>query len=154
MSHKSINASLGRFAAELGLSRDELRRVLSQAGVQPAAIRGRYPVYRLADVYRTLVAQLDVENLNPHARLALARAIQVEDAIRRARGETVAAGDMATEISRCFKLTVQFAGTLPDILQRDAGLRGKQLEHVEKALDRFRIALYEAVKNGDEPDDE
>ena len=51
---RGIVDTLPAFAAELGLTRDVLRRMVSEAGVQPVGGTAKRPVYALRDIYRAL----------------------------------------------------------------------------------------------------
>ncbi len=76
MRKETVNQAIGTFAAEFGLTRDVLRRIITEARVRSVGKRSGHPVYRLKDVYNAVVKEQDVDTMNPHARLALARAVQ------------------------------------------------------------------------------
>lgn len=54
------------------------------------------------------------------------------------------------EVSRVFKAIATGLETLPDMLERDAGLDGHQLAPVFKVVDQLREQLYLAVAGDDE----
>jgi len=142
---RAIEHSLGALAAEFGMTRDVLRRVVSEAGVSPTGKRGGHPIYRLRDVFVAITKQSDGEHMNPHARFALARAIKTEDEIKTARRELVASHDVEQEVGRIFKIVVQGFETAADNLERDVGLSAKQAARLEKHFDEYRERLYRAV---------
>lgn len=144
-----VTLSLGILAAEFGMSRDVLRRVLSEAAVSPAAKKGGHPVYRLRDVYRAIQRQSDVEQLTPHARLALAKAVLAEDEIRVRRGELLERFEVEQEQARILRCVALFADTLPDVVERDVGLSAGQITRIERALDQMRESLHKALTDED-----
>jgi len=142
---RAIEHSLGALAAEFGMTRDVLRRVVSEAGVSPTGKRGGHPIYRLRDVFVAITKQSDGEHMNPHARFALARAIKTEDEIKTARRELVAAHDVEQTFGRLFKLCAQAFDTATDNLERDVGLSAKQAARLERHFDECRDRLREEV---------
>lgn len=140
---------LGTLAREFGFSRDVLRRVIAERSVAPAGRRGGHPIYRLADVFRAVAADGDPEQMSPHARLALARAIHTEDQIRARRRELLERTDVEQEMAAMLKVTAECFDTLPDILERDCGLAPAVLERVEASLDRAREELYQRLTEDD-----
>lgn len=74
------------------------------------------------------------------------REIQIQD------GELILVADFDIEFSRLVKLTAGALETLPDLLERDAGLKGRQLAPVFKTIDGLRETLYLALTNREKPD--
>ena len=145
MKQTSLDLPLGRLAAEFGMSRDILRRVLAESAVGPVGQRGGHPVYRLADAHRAVIAQSSPGELNPHSRLALARAIQTEDAIRARRRELLERADAEAEMAGIIKAAVQFAESLPDVMERDCNLTPAQVARMESLIDALREELYQRL---------
>ena len=127
MANDTLTAPLGTFAAELGMTRDVLRRILAEASVAPIGKRGGHPVYALRDVFQAVMAQHSPEELNPHARLALARALKAEDELRMRRGDLITRDDMRDTMAAAIKPMRQTLEVLPDVLERDAGLTPSQV---------------------------
>lgn len=67
------------------------------------------------------------------------REIQVDDS------ELIPSADFDTEYSRLVKLTAAAMETLPDLLERDGGLSGKQLAPVFRVIDGLRETLFLAL---------
>src|SRR3990167_864546 len=141
MAKDTLTATLGEFAAALSMTRDVLRRILAEAGVAPIGKRGGHPVYALRDVFHAVMAQHSPEELNPHARLALARALKAEDELRTRRGELFVRDDVREVFASAIKPVRQTIEVLPDILERDAGLTAAQVVACERALDALRETL-------------
>ena len=87
--------------------------------------------------------------MNPHARYALARAIETEDRIRRTRGELVPALEVEQTYGRLFKLTVLALETAIDGLERSEALTASQVAFLERHFDRVRIDLAAEIRDGE-----
>lgn len=147
----TVELPLGTLAQEFSLSRDVLRRLLAEAGVTPSGKRSGHPVYRLRDVLQAVQRGQQTEQMSPYARHALAKALLAEDEIRLRRGELLERHDVEQEQARILRLVALNRDTLPDILERDAGLSAAQVAIVERVLDREREELYRALRGDDEP---
>jgi hypothetical protein len=141
--------AVGVLSREFGLSRDVLRRILSEQSVAPAGQRGGHPVYRLADAFRAVVADGDPDRMSPHARLALARAIFTEDQIRHRRGELLERVDVEQEMAGMVKVVCQTFDALPDLIERDCGATPAVLSKMESCLDKARERLYQRLASAD-----
>jgi hypothetical protein len=150
--------SLGTWAAELGVSRDVFRRVLSEAGIQPAGKKSGHPVYRGRDVIAAWITHVnggderDPDKLPPMERRAHYQAEHEKLRLQVERGELVPAIEVEQGHGQIFAIVTQAFDTLPDVLERDAGLSPLQLARVEKHLDELREALYQRLAD-DETDD-
>lgn len=149
MSRDSVNQAIGTFATEFGMTRDVLRRILSEARVRPVDKRAGHPVYRLRDVYNAIAREQDPEALSPHARLARARAIETEDRIRAKRQELVEASDVERQFAVVFQSVNRAFDNAIDGLERDLELAPEAVEFLEKHFDRVREQLAQELKNGD-----
>lgn len=150
-----ISFSLGTWAAEAGVSRDVLRRILSERGVQPSGKRGGHPIYRARDVIAALTSDRadadDPDKLKPWERKAHYQAEHEKLRLQVERGELVPSIEVEQGHGQIFAIVTQAYDTLPDVLERDVGLNAMQLVRVEKHLDEAREALYQAL-NADEDD--
>jgi phage terminase Nu1 subunit (DNA packaging protein) len=87
-------------------------------------------------------SETDPEKLPPKERLdwyngeKARRALQIQD------GELLPAADVEVEWSSFVKTLVNFLDTLFDVLERDAGLTGAQIERGRQLVDRERERLY------------
>ena len=149
---EGIVATLPTFAAELGMTRDVLRRVVSEGGVRPVGGTVPRPLYRLADVYRAIAMQGDGAESNPHSRLALARAIKTEDEIRVRRRELLDSWEVEQMCGHLGQIVAHSFETATDGLERDVGLTPRQSHYLEKHFDRCRERLaheWEGATDGD-----
>lgn len=124
------------------MTRDVLRRIVTEEGVKPAGKRGGHPVYRLKDVYDAIESQRDPGNMNPYARLALAKAIKTEDEIRVRRRELLERTDVEATYGHLVQIVAQEYETLPDVLERDFGLTAQQAAGAERHCFKARESLY------------
>lgn len=152
-----IAFSLGTWAAELGTTRDVLRRVVSEAGVVPAGKKSGHPIYRGRDVCAAWAGMHqreagDPDKLPPMERKAHYQAEHEKLRLQMERAELVPSLEVEQGHGQIFAIVAQAYDTLPDVLERDVGLSPAQLARVEKALDEQREALYQALN--DEPEDE
>lgn len=76
------------------------------------------------------------------ARLDKLRADQIADAIAVKRRELIPAEQFREGLAGPFKLLANTVESLPDVLERDAGLTGAQVELCIKICDRLREDLY------------
>jgi phage terminase Nu1 subunit (DNA packaging protein) len=79
------------------------------------------------------------------ARLDKLRADQIADAIAVKRGELIPAEEFRQGLAGPFKLLANTVESLPDVLERDAGLTGAQAELCIKICDRLREDLYQKL---------
>lgn len=148
MATRKVTESLGVFAIEFGLTRDVLRRILSEAAVRPVGCRSGHPLYALKDVHNAVIGQQQPEQLNPHARYALAKAIKTEDEITVRRGELVESADVEREIAVLFMQVARAFDTSIDTLERDIGIAPRQADRLEHHFDQCREQLYREIIDG------
>lgn len=147
----AVHLSISQLAVETGQTRETVSRRLSASGVKATEKRKGYPVYRLRDALRVVLTapDQDPEKLDPHRRKAHFQAEQAGIRLAAERGELVKRTDVAETFTAAFKSVQLVLETLPDILERDAGLAPEQVTCVERALDELRERLYaEVVKAG------
>jgi hypothetical protein len=143
MSKFRVLATIPQFAAELRMSPNVLRLAVQESGAHPVDRRGGHPVYALFDIHRAIVTQH--ETLSPHSQLAKARALLAEDELRLRRGQLCEADDVAAVYAGLVKSAAQSYETIPDRVEREVGLNGKQAAALERVLDEAREELYREV---------
>lgn len=149
--------SIGTWAAELGVTRDVLRRILAEAGTTPAGKRAGHPVYRARDVVaawaKSLGATDDPDALRPMERKLHYQAEREKLNLQVDRGELVPSLEVEQGQGQIFAIVTQSLETLPDVLERDVGLSALQLARVERHLDQLREALYQKLNEDAVEDD-
>lgn len=132
---------------------------LAKDGYIPKASRGKYSLVgavqgyvrflRAAQTRAKTEPDDDEGKMTPRDRLAhynaelKLRELQIQD------GELYVAHEHDRAVSRVFKAVAAGLETLPDVLERDAGLDGHQLECVFALIDKLREQIYLSVA-GDE----
>jgi phage terminase Nu1 subunit (DNA packaging protein) len=153
-----IEFSLGTWAAELGVSRDVLRRILTESGVVPVGKRSGHPLYRGREVITAWVSHLnggderDPDKLPPIERKAHYQAEHEKLQLQRERGELVPSLQVEQEIGALVKRFAQGLDALPDVLERDVGVHPVLVARIERAVDELREAIYQDM-NADAEDD-
>ena len=154
-------ASISTLAGWFGVARATVVKRLQQAGIRPDGKRGGYDVYRIRDAAPAIIGAagrvnengaVDPDTLSPadrkhwyHAELAK---MQVQTTAR----ELIPAAEVEAGMAAMAKRMVQFLDTMPDQLERDAGLTPAQVDAVHVSVGRMRGALYESiVADLDEP---
>jgi hypothetical protein len=141
--------SLTQIATEFGSTRETVAKRLSEAGVEAAGKRGGHPVYRLRDVIAPVLSlgdeRADPERLKPHEREAHYRGELARLRLRQETRELVPRVECQQELASAFKIFVEFAEGLPDVIERDAGAPVAVLNVVEREVDRMRERLHARV---------
>ena len=76
------------------------------------------------------------------ARLDAARADLAETQLGKVRGELIPAAEFEHALSEALKTTAMTLESLPDLLERDAGLPGAAVDRAIVVIDRLREDLY------------
>lgn len=150
--------SVSRLATPFGVSRATVTARLQQAGVVPSAVQAGNPVYRLRDAASAIVGKVTLEGdaaIDPRALPPVPRNAWYQSELRRVEfekqcGQLIPAQDFEREIARMAKGIARFLDTLPDVLERDAGLDGGQVEYLEEILARERLELYKQLRDDDD----
>src|SRR5262245_52991698 len=126
-----VSFSLGTWAAQAGLSRDVMRRIVTEQGVQPSGKRSGHPLYAATDIIRALLANAgasdDPDKLKPWERKAHYQAEHEKLRLQVERGELVPSIEVERGHGQIFAIATQCFDTLPDVLERDVGLSPLQL---------------------------
>lgn len=139
--------SVNRLSAELGIDRRTLAKRLE--GLKPATekhtARGIDREWYLSAVVEHLYRPTEGERLDPQhekARLDAARADLAETQLGKVRGELIPAVEYERALSDGFKTVAMTLESLPDLLERDAGLPGPAVDRAIQVIDRLREDLY------------
>ncbi|KGQ62647.1 terminase [Gallibacterium anatis 7990] len=126
------------------------RQTVSQrvAALTPSAgSNSKLKLYPLADLIRLGLQEkmtADVDAMSPNDRRAFWQAENERLKYERETGELIPAYEVAQEMSILAKAVIQQLETLPDILERDAGLSPSALIRVQQIIDDIRdqMALH------------
>lgn len=151
--------SIGRLAEEFRMDRRTASKRLKEAGIPPLAKRGGHDVYRLADAAAALVDSIgpgagvdgvvDPRDLPPMERRAFYQSENERLKAESTIGQLVPAAEVEADYAELVKKVVQFFDTLPDVLERKAGLTPDQVVKVQDECDRVRQSMYEGITDDD-----
>ena len=153
--------SISRLARGFELHRDTVRKRLTDAGVVPAAKRNGYSVYRVKDAAKAILApemgmpasgQSDPDSLTSFERKAWFQSENERIKLEKDLRNLVPDHEMAREMSRFAKNIAAALESLPDVLERDAGLEGEALDVVQRVADEFREQMYHDYIGADDDD--
>jgi hypothetical protein len=151
--------SVARLADEFGIDRRTASKRLKEAGVPPLTKRAGHDVYRLADAAPALVnpgatafgaeGVVDPRDLPPMERRAYYQSENERLKVESTIGQLVPAAEVEADYAQLVKKVVQFFDTLPDVLERRAGLTPEQVVKVQDECDRVRQSMYEGITDDD-----
>lgn len=120
------------------------RQTVSQrvAGLTPAiGSNSKLKLFSLRDLILIGLTEkmtADVDSLSPADKRAFWQAENERLKYEEKTGELIPASEVAFEMGAMAKAVVQTLETLPDILERDCGLRPKDLMRVQQIIDDVR----------------
>jgi len=151
--------SVARLADEFGMDRRTASKRLKEAGISPSGRRSGNDIYRLADAAPALVQALpgggggadfvDPRDLPPMERRAYFQSENERLKVETTTGQLVPAAEVEADYAEMVKKVVQFFDTLPDVLERKAGLTPEQVVKVQDECDRVRQSMYEGITDDD-----
>lgn len=111
-----------------------------------------HATYRLKDAAPLLLgidkgagAVNDPDKLPPMERRAFYQSENERLKMEVSKQNLVPAAEVERDYAQLVKVVSQFFDTLPDVLERDAGLAPEQVISVQTSCDRVRQSIYEAV---------
>lgn len=147
MSAETIN----RLAELTGISAPTIRHRL--AALRPSDT-GKPRRYESADALPLILGIRDGERLDPQAekaRLDRLRGDELEDRIAERRRELLPAGTFEQALASAFKVVAQALESLPDVLERDAGIDGAAVERCQSVIDRLRDDMANKLQSAAHP---
>lgn len=144
-----VHHSLSALAREFGLDRETLRKKLAAADVAPAGEHRGNPLWRLRDVYQAVISgpdsPIDPAALPPFQRKAHYQAKLEEIRYLEQCGQLMPVEQYREALTAMFKRLKLFLDTLPDHLERDAGLTPPQVKRVIDLTDTLRDQLADQI---------
>lgn len=140
----------------LNITERRLQQLVKE-GIVPKAGRNQYP---LAGCIRGYVkylqaghvageVEVDPERLTPFMRRAHYQSELEKLKLETERRELIPRIEVEQEMAHVLKIVAEMMDTLPDILERDCGLKPKVLDKVEKCLDKTRDDLHTRLTEGE-----
>ncbi|HII3821281.1 DUF1441 family protein [Pasteurella multocida] len=149
-----IKLNINQIAELVGMHRQTVSQRL--AGLTPASgSNSKLKLYLLSDLIRSGLSEkmsMDVDSLVPVDRKAFWQAENERLKYERETGQLIPAFEVAQEMSAFAKATVQTLETLPDILERDAGLTPKALVLVQQIIDDVRDQMALRIQQNESND--
>ncbi|OPD00875.1 DUF1441 family protein [Pasteurella multocida] len=149
-----IKLNINQIAELVGMHRQTVSQRL--AGLKPASgSNSKLKLYLLSDLIRSGLSEkmsTDVDLLVPVDRKAFWQAENERLKYERETGQLIPAFEVAQEMSAFAKATVQTLETLPDILERDAGLTPKALVLVQQIIDDVRDQMALRIQQNESND--
>lgn len=145
--------SISRIAEAFGMDRRTVKGRIDSFGVQPSGTKRGNPVYALADVGPALFGEnstpgaggISLEDLMPKDRKDWFQSENERLKFEREIKQLVPADEFARELSVLAKTVAASLDSLPDMLERDAGLPPEAIERVVGVIDNLREQMYQAV---------
>lgn len=147
----AYNWNITRIADAFGLNRGTVRGRLRGAGVLPAGQKNGVSVYALKDVGPALFAEVSVaggtdpDELHPKDRKDWYQSENERVKLEKEMRALVPVEEVHREMSRLAKSVASALDSLPDMLERDAGLPPDAIDLVEGITDTLREQMYRAV---------
>lgn len=149
-----IKLNINQIAELVGMHRQTVSQRL--AGLTPTSgSNSKLKLYLLSDLIRSGLSEkmsTDVDSLAPVDRKAFWQAENERLKYERDTGELIPAFEVAQEMSALAKAVVQTLETLPDILERDAGLSPKALVRVQQIIDDIRDQMALQIQQNESRD--
>lgn len=141
--------SINALAEEFGTGWNQVNRALK--GVPPdGEIKGK-PAWKVSTAAQYLVKPIggdadgpkSFEDMDPKDRLDWVKSERELMKMREEAGMLLSIDDHRDGLANMAKLFVTALDTLPDVLEREAGLSPKQTERAQRVCDKAREAVYE-----------
>ena len=91
-------------------------------------------------------AEGDLDPNQEKAKLDVLRQAKLSDDIELSRGNLIRAEEAEEKLAEIFKILTTGLGTLPDVLERDVGLTGDQVERAQASVDSWRDGMAGTLK--------
>lgn len=87
----------------------------------------------------------DPEQMTPNDRLHWYKGTREKIRYMEEASQLIPAGEYETALSSALKLVAMTLESLPDVLERDAGISGEAVERCQTVIDRMREDLYQRL---------
>ena len=152
----AYNWNITRLADAFGMDRGTVRRRLREAGVVPAGQKNGVSVYALKDAGPALFGDVvtgtgaDPDDMHPKDRKDWYQSENERIKLEKEMRSLVPVEEVHREMSRLAKSIASSLDSLPDLLERDAGLPADAIDLVEGVTDNLREQMYRAIVDDEE----
>lgn len=143
------NWNASKIAKACGLHRNTVMNRLQEAGIQPVTKQGNAPLYALQDAMPAIFAghfqsgsALDPDQLDPQSRKAWYQSENERLKFETDQRHLIPDVEMEREFAVLVKSVANSMDSLTDVLERECGMTGEQLEVVQNVVDAIRESLY------------
>jgi len=159
-SKDAYNWSVSRIGQAFGLDRRTVAKRLQESGVSPAGSKRGNPTYALADIGPALFGEktpiaggVDLDQF-PDARKAWYQSENERLKFEKEIKQLIPSHEFARELSMLAKTVAAGLDSLPDMLERDAGLSPAAIDRVQHVIDALREEMYQAAVGDTESADD
>lgn len=152
----AYNWNITRLADAFGMDRGTVRRRLREAGVVPSGQKNGVSVYALKDAGPALFGDVvtgtgaDPDEMHPKDRKDWYQSENERIKLEKEMRSLVPVEEVHREMSRLAKSIASSLDSLPDLLERDAGLPADAIDLVEGVTDNLREQMYRAIVDDEE----
>nr|WP_282450814.1 DUF1441 family protein [Marinobacter bryozoorum] len=152
----AYNWNITRIADAFGMDRGTVRGRLRAAGVVPAGQKNGVSVYALKDVGPALFGDVvtgtgtDPDEMMPKDRKDWYQSENERIKLEKEMRALIPIEEVHREMSQLAKSIASSLDSLPDLLERDAGLPGEAIDLVEGVTDNLREQMYRAIVDDEE----
>lgn len=147
----AYNWNITRIADAFGMDRGTVRRRLRDAGVLPAGQKNGVSVYALREVGPALFGEVvtgsgaDPDEMHPKDRKDWYQSENERIKLEKEMRSLIPVEEVHREMSKLAKAVASSLDSLPDLLERDAGLPPDAIDIVESVTDALRDQMYRAI---------
>lgn len=147
--------NISRISDAFGMHRSTVRQKLREAGVVPAKQKSGINLYALQDVGPALFGESftsggDPEEMAPKDRKDWYQSENERVKLEKEMRALVTVEEVHREMSMLAKSLASSLDSLPDMLERDAGLPPHAIDLVEGVTDNLREQMYRAIIDDEE----
>jgi len=145
----AYNWNVTSIARAFGMHRNTVSSRLKDAGVQPVSRQGNAPLYALGDAGPALFGGRDLggsaaspDEMDPQSRKAWYQSENERLKFETDQRHLIPDDEMAREQAIIVKAVANSMDSLTDVLERECGMTGEQLEVVQGVVDAIRESMY------------
>jgi len=145
----AYNWNVTSIARAFGLHRNTVSARLRDSSIQPVSRKGNAPLYALADIGPALFSGRGVggstispDEMDPQSRRAWYQSENERLKFETDQRHLIPDDEMAREQAVLMKAVANSMDSLPDVLERECGMTGAQLELVQTVIDSIRETMY------------
>ena len=147
---RAYNWSISKLAEAFDLDRATVRKRLNAAGVEPVGKSGVSPLYPLREAGAALFVSAfnagpgaDPNSMDPQSRRAWFQSENERLKFETEQRHVIPDDEVGREMAKLVKAIANTLDSLTDVLERECGMTGEQLEVVQHTIDTAREDMYQ-----------